>query len=277
LLFCTSVPNVFANVNGLEQAPLDSLMIDRLRERWSERERFVALDAGAGAIGRFLAVWNAWRVDAGRCERLHFIAIEPEALEANDVRALGVAGLGTQLADVWSPMTPNLHRLSFEGGHVQLLLALGEVSAVLPELVCSVDAFRLRSPDAIRVSAVAATADPGLHPGDEERRRTRILRGMSRLATVDALLHIDADSADWRDSLTAAGFETTPSDPSTTLARFAPTFIPRRAPSRSGATSNNERHALIIGAGLAGCASAWALAEQGWQTTLLDRHDTPAQ
>ncbi len=38
-----------------------------------------------------------------------------------------------------------------------------------------------------------------------------------------------------------------------------------------------QRHALIVGAGLAGCAVACALAEQGWRSTLIDRNDAPAQ
>ena len=34
---------------------------------------------------------------------------------------------------------------------------------------------------------------------------------------------------------------------------------------------------MIVGAGLAGCATAWALAEQGWHCTLIDRHALPSQ
>ena len=38
-----------------------------------------------------------------------------------------------------------------------------------------------------------------------------------------------------------------------------------------------ERHALVIGAGLAGCASAASLAARGWQVSLLERHADLAQ
>jgi tRNA 5-methylaminomethyl-2-thiouridine biosynthesis bifunctional protein len=38
-----------------------------------------------------------------------------------------------------------------------------------------------------------------------------------------------------------------------------------------------ERHALVIGAGLAGCATAASLAARGWQVSLLERHDALAQ
>jgi tRNA 5-methylaminomethyl-2-thiouridine biosynthesis bifunctional protein len=38
-----------------------------------------------------------------------------------------------------------------------------------------------------------------------------------------------------------------------------------------------ERRALVIGAGLAGCATASSLAARGWQVTLLERHAAVAQ
>ena len=40
---------------------------------------------------------------------------------------------------------------------------------------------------------------------------------------------------------------------------------------------SGERQALVIGAGLAGCASAASLAARGWQVTLLERHDAIAR
>ena len=38
--------------------------------------RFVVLETGFGLGNNFLATWDAWRADARRCARLHFIAIE---------------------------------------------------------------------------------------------------------------------------------------------------------------------------------------------------------
>ncbi|HET6599473.1 MAG TPA: FAD-dependent 5-carboxymethylaminomethyl-2-thiouridine(34) oxidoreductase MnmC, partial [Burkholderiaceae bacterium] len=57
-----------------------------------------------------------------------------------------------------------------------------------------------------------------------------------------------------------------------TLARFAPRFMPRRATARVRTDGVAEPRALIVGAGLAGCAAAWALAEQGWHSHVFDRH-----
>jgi tRNA 5-methylaminomethyl-2-thiouridine biosynthesis bifunctional protein len=62
-----------------------------------------------------------------------------------------------------------------------------------------------------------------------------------------------------------------------THARYAPAFVPRRTPARSLGPASDKRHALVIGAGLAGCAVAWALAEHGWSSLLLERRAGPAQ
>ncbi|HAC69599.1 MAG TPA: hypothetical protein DCP19_17625, partial [Pseudomonas sp.] len=37
------------------------------------------------------------------------------------------------------------------------------------------------------------------------------------------------------------------------------------------------RTAIVIGAGLAGCATAASLARRGWQVRVIERHGAPAQ
>lgn len=43
------------------------------------------------------------------------------------------------------------------------------------------------------------------------------------------------------------------------------------------AAAASERNAVVLGAGIAGCCSARALAERGYQVTVVDRHATPAE
>src|SRR4051794_15187334 len=99
-------------------------MNKRIAAQWQGRARFVVLDAGAGAVERFLALWDAWRRDPSACERLHVIAIEARGLDRSEALR-SVAGtpletLGEELADAWPPMTANLHRLAFDAARVQL-------------------------------------------------------------------------------------------------------------------------------------------------------------
>ena len=226
--------------------------------RWQGRHRFVILEVGFAAGRHFLATWQAWRDDPQRCTQLVVIAIDPhppsrEAL-ARQAQESPFPELLAEMQRAWPPLTPDLHRLDFEAGRVQLLLAVGEPRRWLPELVASVDAFVL---------------DGGTPASLCDERFCKVL---GRLAAPGATLSAASSSSDWHRHLVSAGFSLQASPQHTTQARFAPAFTPRRSPARTGAGANVEPHALIVGGGLAGCAAAWALAEQGWRSTVLERH-----
>ncbi len=229
-----------------------------LATRWCARGRFVVLATGFGQGQLFLDTWNAWRGDPQRCDKLFFIAIEPHPLtRAALARAHADAPLA-QLADTllaaWPPSTPDLHQLAFEAGKVQLLLAVGEASRWLPELVATVDAF---------VVDAEGTA--------KGVRDERLCKALGRLAATGATLEAGTDAPMFRAALATAGFEEVPSDPGSTRAHYAPKFQPRRPGGRRVAAPAEQRRVLIVGAGLAGCAAASALAEHGWHSTLLER------
>ncbi len=267
---------VNAPADAPAQAPFDLLAGNDLPQRWHGRERFVVLDTDFAAGHRFLALWQAWRDDPRRCARLVFIAIQPRAHTRAELRALHrdatLPALADALQQVWPPQTPDLHRLDFDAGRVELLLAHGDAAHWLRELVAGVDAFCLG--------------------GDAPFDSARLCKSLGRLAAPGATLAADcaASTTDTlRAHLTSAGFELRAArdhdhdyrqehahrlQPARelTVARFAPAFERRHAPSRGRASGTTERHALIVGAGLAGCAAASALAEQGWRSTLLERH-----
>src|SRR5690606_2473433 len=45
---------------------------------------------------------------------------------------------------------------------------------------------------------------------------------------------------------------------------------------RPATPPSDERTALVVGSGLAGCSTAFALARRGWQVTVIERHPTAA-
>jgi tRNA 5-methylaminomethyl-2-thiouridine biosynthesis bifunctional protein len=245
-----------------------------LPERWRGRERFVVLETGFGLGNNFLATWHAWRQDPNACRRLHFISIERHPLTRVDLmqvhRDSTLRALADALIAAWPPLTPNLHRLGFDGGRVQLLLALGDVGAWLPELTAQVDAFFL--------DGFAPARNPSMW-------QARLFKAMARLAAPGATAATWTASQAVRAGLKTAGFDVqlaagTGGKRDITLARFEPPFQARRAidARRSASCSAGAtQRALVVGAGLAGCAAAWALAEQGWKVTVLDRHALPAQ
>src|SRR2546427_191519 len=83
LAFSKGVPHseafgdIYHSVSGgLEQARHVFLRGNGLPERWAGRERFVVFETGFGLGLNFLATWQAWRADASRPRRLHFVSIE---------------------------------------------------------------------------------------------------------------------------------------------------------------------------------------------------------
>ena len=242
-----------------------------LPSRWRGRERFVILETGFGLGNNFLATWNAWQSDPEHCGQLHFISIEVRPLAKEDMAAMpregGLAPMAAQLAAAWPPLTCNLHRLSFDAGRVQLLLAFGEVAAWLPQIVASVDAFFL--------DGFAPAKNPQMW-------EPRLFKAMARIAAPGATAATWSVARPVREGLRAAGFEIRIAPGSggkreITVAQFAPRFSPRqsarrRASSVEGANRQVAHEPIaIIGGGLAGCAAAWALAEQGRPSVLFER------
>jgi len=256
---------------GLAQAHHVFLGGNDLPRAWGGREQFVIVETGFGQGLNFLATWQAWRNDPQRCRRLHFVSIEKHPFTRDGLAQLhaGLADLlplAVQLQAAWPEALPGLHRLAFEGGSVTLTLALGDVEAVLPRLAAGADAFYL---DGFSPSRNADMWSPA------------VFRGLARLARPGATLATYTAAGFVRRGLREVGFEVSKAPGfggkrDMTVAHFRPAWKSRRhAP--SPAADWPERHAIVIGAGLAGCAVTERLAARGWRVTLFDVHDGPAR
>ena len=244
---------------------------NQLPARWAGRNHFTVLDTHFGLGDKFIATWDAWRQDAARCRWLHCIAIEPHPpTQADLARAHARSPLGAlalQLARAWPPITPNLHALEFEGGRVRLLLAFGDLAALLRELRCTADAFFIDSRVAGETTAMAQTAPVPL------------MQSLSRRAAPGATAASASVSQALCQALATAGFEVaqaaaTSGAAAFTHARWQPRFVPRgvRLPAPRAPAD-----ALVVGAGLAGAFAAQALAALGWQVQVFDQHPHHAQ
>jgi tRNA 5-methylaminomethyl-2-thiouridine biosynthesis bifunctional protein len=230
------------------------LALDLLPARWAGRDRFTVLLDTFGRGEGFAALWAAWRADPGRCGTLHVVAqgpVDEAALRA----ACAAHGLPTAWPGGWPPATPDFHTLVLERGRVRLLLALGEPRRFWRELVARVDAFRLESPD----------LDPVGLP-----------KALVRLSASEATVSAPGATPAFHAALRSRGFVLADDPQAAVTAHYRPAFTPSRAPVRQVAAASTGKHALIVGAGLAGAATALALARQGWRCTVIDRHAEPA-
>jgi tRNA 5-methylaminomethyl-2-thiouridine biosynthesis bifunctional protein len=215
----------------------------------------VVLDGVFDGGRHFLECWQAWQQDECRCDQLHVISVSQQFALDSD----GAHPLASALRDAWPTLTPNIHRLSFEDGHVQWLLVPLSLGAALRELVAEIDVFWLSRGE--WVSADGCAFDP------------RLAKALARLAAAQATLSFDGQPAtpteDPSLALRPAGFMPVPAQnaqhPSApTPWRYAPSYTPRRSVGpRAQSASDEAPQVLVVGGGLAGGAMAWALAEQG--------------
>ncbi len=260
-----------ARAGALAQAEHVFLRGNGLPQRWSGRRRFVVLETGFGLGLNFLATWAAWQRDAAHSERLNFVAVEKHPPTREDLARVHAmvldapgapteaAALAARLRSAWPPLTGDLHRLAFDEGRVELLLAFGDATAWLRRLQLQADAIYL----------------DGFAP---ERNAEMWSEGL--FAALPALCAPEATAATWsvargvRDGLTRHGFavDRAPgfaSKREMTVARFEPRHRPTPTARRQSALPA-ARDAIVIGAGLAGAATAQALAEQGLAVTVLE-------
>jgi tRNA 5-methylaminomethyl-2-thiouridine biosynthesis bifunctional protein len=238
---------------------------NRLPERWRARDRFTVIETGFGSGLNFLATWVAWRDDPARCGRLAFVSVEKHPFSGEDLRAIHrrwpeLAALSQQLLEAWPPPVPGFHRLNLDDDRVGLTLLFGDAPVVLPQLRAQADAFYL---DGFAPSKNPAMWSPA------------VFRQVGRLAAEGATAATWSVAAIVRDGLREAGF----------ACKRQPGFADKREMlvarrERKAAAPFAEapaRHAIVVGAGLAGSSCATSLAARGWQVDLLERHAAAAQ
>lgn len=243
-----------ASAGGLAQARHVFLAGNELPGRWRGSARFVILETGFGLGLNFLATLQAWREHPGR--RLHYVAVEKHPLRRADLEnALArwpeLAPLAAELFAQWPPPLAGLHRLDF--GDATLTLGFGDAAELLPQLTLAADAIYL--------DGFAPDRNPDLWS-------EHIVAQLRRLAAPGATLASWTVAGEVRRRLVAAGF----------AVERRPGFADKRemlAASLPGGVSPSptfvRRRIAVIGAGIAGAATARALAARGHELIVIDK------
>jgi tRNA 5-methylaminomethyl-2-thiouridine biosynthesis bifunctional protein len=271
----------FSDKSGLEETRYVFLEQNALHERFSalaDGGRLVIGETGFGTGLNFLCAWQLFEQHAVAGARLHFVSVEKYPLSLPDLqRALALWPELKRFADQLLAQYVTIHhgfqRLTLDNGRVTLTLLIGDALEQLPQLDAQVDAWFL--------DGFAPAKNPDMWTAE-------LFAELARLAAPGSTISTFTSTGWVRRLLNGAGFKMkrTPGIghkweilrgvflgwPEDTVAPIAakPWFA-RPAP------LTGERRALVIGAGLAGCASAASLAARGWQVSLLERHDALAQ
>lgn len=270
----------FSNESGLAETLHNFIGQNRLVPRFEALaggECFVIGETGFGTGLNFLCAWELFEAHAPQDARLHFISVEKFPLRRVDLeRAIALwptlAPWGQALLSQYRVIEPGFQQLRLAGGRVTLTLLIGDVQTQLPLLDAQVHAWFL----------------DGFAPAKNPEMWTPAVFGqLARLSAPDATLGTFTAAGDVRRGLVAAGFVmkrvpgygtkwealrgTYPATAKHQCAAPEPAPWFARPPLHQG-----ERHAIVVGAGLAGCATAASLAARGWRVTLLEREDALA-
>lgn len=268
--------------------PSDYIEFSRgLAEVWGVRTHAAALyvceggDDGANALPVLLYTWHRWRETAGQRGRLHLVWVAPAGVHEKAWSAcMEYLPVKQDLPPTAS--VPGLLRLELEPD-VVLTVAAGDPLQMLHRLAGGFDALWLEAgdsaPDMVRAS------------GRLMREGARLVVDMGGAHDVGSAASEDAELLQTlRQTFRRTGFVVVPhgSAPSFEVvaesereskslwATFSPPWRTRRR-SPPMPAEWPVRSAIVIGAGLAGCAAAHRLTTRGWNVTLFDSADGPAR
>ena len=265
----------YSREDGMAESQHVFLAGNKLPQRWQkwQPDDFRIAETGFGTGLNFLLSWQAWREQPQPKPRLHYLSVEKFPLSREQMaRALApwgpLAPLVQKLLNAWPGRLAGQHRLVFEEGQVVLDLWWEDATQAFGDLARHgplVDAWYL--------DGFAPARNESMWQQTLFQSMAVLSRPAATVATFTAAGHV-------RRGLATAGFQVNkvpgfgrkreslagvidaaPVPPEST---FTPWDLPATANVRPAS-------ALIIGAGLAGCSLARALALRGIDVQLLDR------
>ena len=269
----------YSSEDGLAESRYVFLEGNGLPGRWRAwpGAHFCIAETGFGTGLNFLLTWLAWLETPLPRPRLHYLSFEQFPLAPADLRrALSrwpqLAPLAAQLLLHYPGLVPGQHRLLLEGGQITLDLWWEDVNDALPDLAGRglplVDAWYL----------------DGFAPASNEAMwRPQVLDAVGRLSRPGATFSTFTAAGQVRRQLAAAGFGVVKAPgfgrkreclrgQRETVAVAAAAVAEPAWDRGAGTPATPPSRAIVLGAGLAGCTAAAALARRGVQVTLLEQH-----
>ena len=291
----------FHKANGLEETEYVFLHHNQLKERWSDanvmsdKNHFTIAETGFGTGLNFLCAWDLWLQHSKPEQTLHFLSVEKFPLEKESLqKALEqwpqLNHLSTQLLTKYPKLVPGWHTIHLENnsneatGEIVLHLFFGDVHDWLDQVHAQVDAWFL--------DGFAPDRNPDMWNDHLFLQMAKLTPAFGTVATFTA-------SSLVRRGLKAAGFEIKKvkgfrkkremitAKQMYTNGPQAPLWIEKKPwfihPTFENKSENKQqsktpqKHAVIIGAGIAGCSTAHSLAKRGWKVSILDERNDTAQ
>ena len=269
----------YSSENGLQESRYVFLEGNNLPQRWRSHPHptFCIAETGFGSGLNFLLTWQLWLKLSEPRPRLHFISIENQPLSRNDIARAQASwpeleDLSTALLENYPDPIPGQHRVVLDGGKVILDLWWEDAQESLAELA----SYGRHQVDAWYLDGFTPRRNPAIWT-------SQIFTSMANLCRPGASFSTFTAASEVRRGLQNVGFEVSKRIgygkkrecmhgvigpiPTTTLTgknNVVPWDISLKKVSRPSSV-------LLIGAGLAGCTTAAALARRGIKVTILER------
>lgn len=260
----------FNSENGLEETYEVFLKTNRLSERWKTCDQtFVIVELGFGSGLNCFATWQHFLETAPSNQILQFISIEQFPFSLEDFkraaqRWVSLKYLSDQYIEHYPELVKGCHRRIF--GRVIIDVWFEEVSQALSQMEGKVDAWFL--------DGFSPAKNP--HMWDK-----KLFEEMARLSKRNATFSTFTAASQVRRDLLSAGFYVEKiagfSNKRERLWGYYPHDTPHsKLPPWFQLVENKEKNATIIGAGLAGTATALSLQRRGWQCKILEKQQVAA-
>lgn len=275
----------FSKASGIDETRYVFLEQNKLAQRWQQlnSNTFTIAETGFGTGLNFLCAWQLWQASSKPHQTLHFVSVEKFPLDHDSLhQALQqwpkLKNCSEALLSVYPPLVSGWHRidlpkLSEESGNLCLHLFFGDVDEWLSNMEGQIDAWFL--------DGFAPSKNPEMWSPHLFRTMARLSHGQTTAATFTAagLVKRGLNGMGFvtkkvkgfgkkREMLTAHYIQSQgPVAPEWTIEKPWNVYS---QPKKLG-------HAIIVGAGIAGCSSAYSLAKRGWQVTLIDKEASIAQ
>jgi len=277
----------FNTDSGIEESRHVYINPNKLQQRWQKHNgSFTVLETGFGTGLNFILTWLEWVAfqenkiknssitddNAQVSSHLHFISIEKYPLDKEEiVKALKLFPqlntLTDQLIAEYPLLIKGFHSLQFKDQSITLTLIFDDVNSALPQINGPIDAWYL----------------DGFSPSKNPDMWTDALySSMERLSRAGTSISTFTAACDVRRGLSASGFELTkPPGFGQKREMIQGEFMQSQGPLANPLDQIKPwlkpqikaiKHIAIIGAGIAGCTTAYALARRGIKVTIIDEH-----
>jgi len=248
----------FQPKNGAGESDYVFLQQNNLADRFAalkDGEVFRIAELGFGSGLNFLLTLALWRKNAPKSARLVYLSFEKHPVKKDELQRIyahwpQLQETAQEFLAQYPPPVAGFHLSGFRGAH--LLLGLGDIAELLPQIETEIDAWYL--------DGFAPSKNPEMW--DE-----KLFAEMARLTVRGGTFSTFTAAGAVRRGLESAGFAVEKRRGfGNKRDMLAGTYAQGREKK-----SPAPRRAIVIGAGIAGASAAYALAARGVAVTVLEK------